>query len=133
MEDIGFAVTAMKIGYRVRRAGWRPPRDWWVVLYQPDQDTGDVVTQWPFFIKHWSDGTVAWAPTHADLLAKDWEIVGGVGEGVAPLGAAVGELDDTDMTEADIERAVETGTPVQIVPPPETAPKARGWGGVRGE
>lgn len=130
MEDIGFAVAAMELGYRVRREGWRPPRDWWVAIAFPAD--GRTVTDWPFFIKHWSDGTVAWAPTHADLLAKDWEIVGGVGGDVAPLGAAVGELDDTDMTKADIDQAMETGTPVQTEPPPKTERPVRGWGGVRG-
>lgn len=73
-RDVGWAIRAMKAGHRVRRSGWRQPRNWWVVLYRPAEDERGMVTQWPFFIKHWTDGTAPWAPTPADLLAEDWEL-----------------------------------------------------------
>lgn len=69
--DIGWAVKAMKNGEKVRRAGWGEPRNWWAALAFPAD--GRMVTDWPFFIKHWTDGTCAWAPTPADILAEDWE------------------------------------------------------------
>lgn len=99
--DIGWAVTAMERGERVRREGWRPPRGWWVAIAFPAD--GRTVTDWPFFIKHWTDGTVAWAPTHADLLAKDWE----------PDPFTPEEIAD------------------ESTPPQETEAPAKGWGGIR--
>ena len=70
-RDFGWALRAMKNGHRVRRTGWRPPRDWWVWIETP---TEGGPFGWPVFGKNWTDGTVAWAPTHADLLAEDWEL-----------------------------------------------------------
>lgn len=40
---------------------------------------------------------------------------------------------DIDLTESDIDRMMENGTPAQIVAPEETTPKTKGWGGMRGE
>lgn len=69
--DFGWAIKAMKNGHTVRREGWRAPRNWWVYLQHPSEHS-DV--EWPYLVKNWTDGTVAWAPTHADLLAEDWEL-----------------------------------------------------------
>jgi hypothetical protein len=70
--DFGGALAALRNGETVRRAGWGGERDWWVRLWTPAE--GDAA-EWPFFLRRWTDGTVAWAPTHADLLAEDWELV----------------------------------------------------------
>jgi len=43
------------------------------------------------------------------------------------------EESDIDLTEPGIDRMMENGTPVQIVASEETAPKTKGWGGMRGE
>jgi hypothetical protein len=106
--DIGEAVEAMKNGARVRRTGWAGERNWWTALAFPGD--GRTVTDWPFFVKHWTDGTVAWAPTHDDLLAEDWELVG-------VSRTETGQLDEPDEDPADVQAAYERGT--------------KGWTGIR--
>lgn len=69
--DFGEALRIVKDGRKARRRDWAPPRGWYIELIPPVPGSSDV--DWPYLAKAWSDGMVAYAPTHADLLADDWE------------------------------------------------------------
>lgn len=61
------ALTQLKAGIRVKRAGWA----WWVALIQAPN--GDMSV--PFFCTKLAPGQVVpWTPTQVDLLATDWEV-----------------------------------------------------------
>jgi hypothetical protein len=68
--DIGEAVTAMRAGRRLRRADWKAKGIW--VALRPSE-LGPPV----FCAKTSAEDMLPWQPTHADLLAEDWERVSG--------------------------------------------------------
>lgn len=72
--DFGYALTALRAGHKMARAGWQA-RDLapHIELQVPDQHS--KMTQPYLFMKSFHDGLAPWTPTHADLLADDWELV----------------------------------------------------------
>lgn len=89
MSGFEVALTDLKQGFRVCRAGWNAP-DQFVALQKgyPDgiaintntakatgRPEGTVCVFRPYLMLCTADGSfVPWAPTVSDVLAEDWEI-----------------------------------------------------------
>lgn len=77
------ALVQLKTGKRVRRQDWhRAPGNNWLVLIHDNgwrvekELAGNTVGIEPFIAVCSHDELLApWCPTHADLLAEDWEMV----------------------------------------------------------
>lgn len=70
--DIGDAVSAMRAGLRVARAGWNG-KGMWLELHVPD---GPSRLDLPYVVMHTAQGTrVPWLCSQTDLLAIDWVTV----------------------------------------------------------
>jgi hypothetical protein len=77
MEGFDWALRMLKMGYRVRRAGWRDaanPHGKWVELDQGDAGTmSHLVIRYPEGHPRYPGGATApWTPTRCDLLESDW-------------------------------------------------------------
>lgn len=69
--DIGWAVDQLRMGDKVRRAGWNS-KDIWLELQVPDAKSKMTL---PYvYLTTASDGRVPWTCSQTDLLADDWEI-----------------------------------------------------------
>lgn len=66
------ALTWLKNGYKVARAGWNG-KGQWVKLQLPDENS--KMTEPYLYIKNAQDGLVPWLASQGDLLAADWMIV----------------------------------------------------------
>ena len=67
--DFGQALTAMRAGICVRRAGWNG-KGMWVALQRPDE--GSKMTL-PYIYMYTTDGNlVPWLASQTDMLADDW-------------------------------------------------------------
>lgn len=85
---IGWAVSHMRHGHRLRRLSWTN-KSLWVgyitedVLYVSDEGKASILMNRdralplrPMLVMHQSDGTVGpYSANQADLLAGDWELV----------------------------------------------------------
>ena len=72
--DFGQAITALKEGEKVRRAGWNG-RGMWLALQVPDEHSK---MQQPYIYICPVDGQlVPWLASQADMLSDDWEITEG--------------------------------------------------------
>lgn len=83
---IGWAVKQLHNGSRVRRRGWSSLKTW--VAYIPPgaaqlpNKMADGYPTGPMLVLRTSDDEIAqWTCATADLLATDWEMVGGVNDG----------------------------------------------------
>lgn len=75
MNDIGWAVKALKNGEKVARRGWNG-RGMYLELHEGTEDGDDVVELAPFVVIHTVSGTyVPWTCSQSDFLAEDWMIV----------------------------------------------------------
>ena len=70
--NIGEAVTAMRSGKTVQRAGWNG-KGMHVALQVPDQHS--KMTEPYIYMKTAQDGLIPWLCSQADLLADDWSVV----------------------------------------------------------
>ena len=70
--NIGVAVTAMRSGKTVQRAGWNG-KGMHVALQVPDQHS--KMTEPYIYMKTAQDGLIPWLCSQADLLADDWSVV----------------------------------------------------------
>ena len=70
--SIGSAITAMRAGQRVRRAGWNG-KGMWIALQLPDANS--KMTEPYVYMRTAQGGLIPWLCSQADLLAADWEIV----------------------------------------------------------
>ncbi len=73
MNDIGWAIEQMRLGYRVRRPGWHG-KGMWLSLRHPDTQSEMTL---PYVFMRTADGQkVPWLCSQTDLLSHDWEIAG---------------------------------------------------------
>lgn len=80
MNGIGWAVKHMQTGSKVKRPGWRTLE--WIAYvpknaaHMPQKITGATALG-PFLVAKvvGEEELKVWNPTHADLLAVDWQIV----------------------------------------------------------
>lgn len=69
MDDFGTALTGLKAGSKWRRSGWRE----FIELRNSHPAVERSAT---YLYRHSRDkATEAWLPSHADLLAGDWELI----------------------------------------------------------
>jgi hypothetical protein len=76
----GLAMQVCKQGAKIRRADWKEP-DMWIVLVPGNgrrmQDADG--NQYPFHdsiqLKTWDGTLMAWTPSVNDILSEDWEVV----------------------------------------------------------
>jgi hypothetical protein len=69
---IGEAITAVREGRKVQRAGWNG-REMWVALQVPDANSK---MQRPYLYMRDASGLlVPWLASQTDLLADDWQVV----------------------------------------------------------
>ncbi len=80
--DIGGAVTVMRAGKRVRRAGWNGKGMWLALINETDWRYKQVETGGRLYeclpwvgMKTADDKFVPWLCSQTDLLATDWELV----------------------------------------------------------
>lgn len=70
---IGWAVSQMRQGSRVRREGWNG-KGMWLALQMPDEYSKMGL---PYVYMSTVDGRlVPWLCSQTDLLATDWELAG---------------------------------------------------------
>lgn len=70
--DIGEAITVMRVGGRVTRAGWNGPGQW-LELQVPDEKSKMTL---PYvYISTVTGDLVPWQASQTDILAHDWEQV----------------------------------------------------------
>lgn len=76
---IGVAIEMMKVGFKVRRAGWNG-KGMWIRLQVPD--AGSMNTLPYLYIEYpkghpvYPEGSrVPWVASQTDILADDWETV----------------------------------------------------------
>ena len=70
MNDIGWAITELRAGQRVCRAGWNGKR-MWLELQVPDANSKMTL---PYvYMKTADNNLVPWLCSQTDLLAWDWE------------------------------------------------------------
>jgi hypothetical protein len=87
--DFGHAVLAMKLGKKVRRAGWNGPNQYAVLMPGYPEGVpanavtarahgipeGTLINVRPYMVLHTAQGDLAmWAPSGSDALAEDWEL-----------------------------------------------------------
>lgn len=85
---IGEAVEQMRMGYRVRRAGWNDRGMWLTIVEGQDREPRELAAGravgngWgeermkDYVVMRASDGEfVPWLCSQTDLLARDWEVV----------------------------------------------------------
>lgn len=81
--DTGWAIRALRNGYRVRRAGWNG-KGMWLQYIEPGHYTvngsvltaPDVSVMLPWIgMRTAGGGFVPWLCSQTDLLADDWELV----------------------------------------------------------
>lgn len=71
--DIGWAVSFMDEGGRVRRAGWNG-KGMWLALERPNPKPGQLNMTLPFvYMSTVQSDIVPWLCSQTDLLAGDWE------------------------------------------------------------
>lgn len=69
--NIGNAISAMRYGHAVRRAGWNG-KGMWLKLQVPDMASKMTL---PYVYMHTAQGDlVPWLCSQTDLLADDWEM-----------------------------------------------------------
>ena len=74
------ALDALQEGYKVHREIWNS--DCWVVhvpaqaSHVPQKFGGGYPTEATLWLKTLADTLMPFTPTHADLLADDWQLVG---------------------------------------------------------
>jgi hypothetical protein len=70
--DIGQALSALKNGEKVTRAGWNGPGQW-IALQVPDEHSK---MRKPYLYISPVDGElVPWLASQTDILAEDWQVV----------------------------------------------------------
>lgn len=72
MSDFGFAIDALKAGYKVARKGWNG-RGMSLFLQRPD--TKSLMTQPYVYITTVTGDLIPWVASQPDILSEDWEIV----------------------------------------------------------
>ena len=71
VQGTGWAVSQLKAGHGVRRAGWNG-KGMWLKLQKPDESS--KMTE-PFVYMYTAQGgLIPWLCSQADLLAEDWEL-----------------------------------------------------------
>lgn len=74
--DFGQAITAMKAGKRVTRAGWNGPGLWLEYIPAHGVDLAFIRMSYPVGSKAYPAGArVPWLASQTDVLAEDWEIL----------------------------------------------------------
>jgi hypothetical protein len=68
------ALTKLKRGERVARAGWNG-KGMWIALHNPDGKEGNKMTAPYIFMKTADGKLVPWLCSQTDMLASDWENV----------------------------------------------------------
>jgi hypothetical protein len=72
--DIGDAISALRGGLKVARAGWNG-KGMWLQLQRPDEHSKMTL---PYvFMRTATADLVPWLCSQTDLLANDWTIVDG--------------------------------------------------------
>ena len=72
MHEIGWAVTQLLGGSRVRRSGWNG-KGMWLALQIPDANSKMTM---PYVYMSTAQGQlIPWLCSQADLLAIDWQLV----------------------------------------------------------
>jgi hypothetical protein len=70
--NFGVALTELKNGQRVARAGWNG-KGMWIALQVPDANSKMGL---PYLYMSTVDGKlVPWLASQTDMLAEDWELV----------------------------------------------------------
>lgn len=70
--DIGWAIKGMRVGSRMRRAGWNG-KGMWLELQVPDAHSKMTL---PYIYMSTAQGDlVPWLASQTDLLSTDWEVV----------------------------------------------------------
>ena len=70
-NDFGKALTALREGQRVRRAGWNG-KGMWLELQVPDEHSKMTL---PYIFMSTAQGDlVPWLASQTDMLATDWEV-----------------------------------------------------------
>lgn len=70
--DFSDALTQMKVGSRIARAGWNG-RGMWIAVYDTVPIDGQASRAF-IYMKTADDQRVPWVASQTDLLADDWEI-----------------------------------------------------------
>jgi hypothetical protein len=70
--DFGEALTELKLGHRVARAGWNG-KGMWLELQSPDDNSKMTLPY--IFMKTADDNLVPWLASQTDLLSDDWGII----------------------------------------------------------
>lgn len=85
MMTFGEALAALKLGDRVRRAGWNG-KGMWLELQRPDSHSKMtlpyIYIEYPSGHSAYPEGSrVPWLASQTDLLSEDWEYAGFAGSG----------------------------------------------------
>ena len=70
--DFGYAITNLKNGSKVQRAGWNGPGQY-LELQTPDEHSKMTLPY--IYIKTVQGDLVPWLASQTDMLATDWQIV----------------------------------------------------------
>ena len=77
-QNIGWALTELRAGRRVRRKGWNG-KGMWLALQVPDANSKMtlpyVYLNYPDDARNTPGARVPWLASQTDMLAEDWEIV----------------------------------------------------------
>lgn len=70
--NFGAALSVLKAGQRVARAGWNG-KGMWLGLLAPDTET--TMTLPYIYMKTADENRVPWLASQTDMLAEDWAVV----------------------------------------------------------
>jgi hypothetical protein len=74
LMDFGQALTQLRAGERVARAGWNG-KGMWLALQRPDAHSKMSLPY--IYMKTAQNDLVPWLASQSDMLSNDWEVVNG--------------------------------------------------------
>lgn len=71
MFDFGVALTQLKSGFKVARAGWNG-KGMWLALQRPDANSKMTLPY--IYMSTVTGDLVPWLASQTDMLAEDWQV-----------------------------------------------------------
>ena len=72
MSSFGFALEALKKGWKLRRTGWNGS-GMWIAIHEPSPHSKMTLPY--IYMSTVQGGLVPWVASQTDILAEDWEVV----------------------------------------------------------